>query len=174
MKNKRFEEYFKRYNELVMKIVMDKTRSYHDAEEICQQVFISFYLNMDSVSDELVKAWLIRCTKNAIIDHYRKASKQREIIADTSGTAIGNIVAAGETELSEIRLDNLDLTGRVLRTVKAVNEQWFEVLFMSCVEGLSYAEMAEKLSVPETVLRARLYRARLFIKEKFGDEFRGK
>ena len=61
--------------------------------------------------------------------------------------------------------------GKVLRAVKAVNRQWFEVLFMSCVEGLSYAEMAGRLKVPETVLRARLYRARLYIKEKFGDEY---
>ena len=174
MKNKRFEEYFQRYQDLIMKIVMDKTGSYHDAEEICQQVFISFYLNMESVSDDLVKAWLIRCTKNAIIDHYRKASRQREVVTDTSEAAIGNIAMDKETELSEIRLDNLDLMGRVLRAVKAVNQQWFEVLFMSCVEGLSYAEMAGRLKVPETVLRARLYRARLYIKEKFGNEFRDK
>lgn len=172
MKDKKFEEYFKRYCDLVMKIGVDKTGSYHDAEEICQQVFISFYLHMDSVSEHLVKAWLIRCTKNAIVDHYRKASRQREVVTDTSETAIGNIAVDREMELSEVRLDNLDLMGKVLRTVKAANQQWFDVLFMSCVEGLSYAEMAGKLNVPETVLRARLYRARLFIKEKFGDEFR--
>ena len=91
MKNKKFEEYFLKYKDLIMKIVMDKTGSYDDAEEICQQVFVSFYLNMESVSEDLVKAWLIRCTKNAIIDYYRKASKQREIITDTSDAAIGNI-----------------------------------------------------------------------------------
>ena len=174
MKNKKFEECFRKYKDLIMKIVMDKTGSYHDAEEICQQVFISFYQNMESISEDLIKAWLIRCTRNAIVDHFRKASRQREIIADTTDTAMGNIAVETETELSEIRLDNLDLMGRVLRTVKAVNQQWFEVLFMSCVEGLSYAEMAGRLKVPETVLRARLYRARLFVKEKFGDEFRGK
>ena len=174
MKNKKFEEYFQKYQDFVMKIVMDKTGSYHDAEEICQQVFISFYVNMDSVSDDLVKAWLIRCTRNAIVDHYRKASKQREIIMDTTETAFGNIAVSKDTEFSEIRLDNLDLMGRVLRTVKAVNPQWYDVLFMNCIEGLSYAEMAERLGVSETVLRARLYRARLFIKEKFGDEFRDK
>lgn len=174
MKNKKFKEYFEKYNDLIMKIVMDKTGSYHDAEEICQQVFVSFYENMDNIPDALVKAWLIRSTKNAIIDHYRKASRQREIIADTSETAIGNIAVNRETEVSEVRLDNLDLVGRVLRTVKAANEQWFEVLFMSCVEGLPYAEIAERLKVSESVLRARLYRARLFIKEKFGDEFRDK
>ncbi len=172
MKNEKFEEYFLRYRDLIMKIAKDKTGSYHDAEEICQQVFISFYLNMENVSEDLTKAWLIRCTKHAIIDYFRKASRQREVVTDTTETEIGNIAVEEEPEHSEVRLDNLDLMGRVLRTVKAANPQWFEVLFMNCVEGLSYAEMASRLKVPETVLRARLYRARLFIKKKFGDEYR--
>ena len=43
MKNKKFEEYFQKYQDLIMKIVVDKTGSYDDAEEICQQVFLYFY-----------------------------------------------------------------------------------------------------------------------------------
>lgn len=57
MKNKRFEEYFLKYKNLVIRIVMNKTGDYQTAQEICQQVFISFYTNMDKVSPELVKAW---------------------------------------------------------------------------------------------------------------------
>lgn len=56
MKNKRFEEYFLKYKNLVIRIVMNKTGDYQTAQEICQQVFISFYTNMDKVSPELVKA----------------------------------------------------------------------------------------------------------------------
>lgn len=172
MKNKKFEEYFLRYKNLVMKIVMDKTGSYDDAQEICQQVFISFYQNMDNVSEKLVKAWLIKCTKNAIIDYYRKGSKERELIVDDPETEIGNIAVEGGLELCEERLDNLNLMGKVLRVVKTVNEQWFEVLFMNCVEELSYTEMAQRIGVSETVLRARLYRARLYVKEKFGKDYK--
>jgi DNA-directed RNA polymerase specialized sigma24 family protein len=42
---------------------------------------------------------------------------------------------------------------------------------LNCVEGLSYAEASERLKVPEQVLRARMYRARTYIREKFGDEY---
>lgn len=171
MKNEKYEEYFRKYSNLIIKIVIDKTGDREEALDICQQVFVSFYLNMDSISEDLVKAWLVRCTKNAIIDHYRKMSREKEIITDVSDAEIGNIAVDGGIAPAEERLDDLDLIGKVLRTVKAVNQQWFEVLYMNCVEGLSYAEMAHRLEVSETVLRARLYRARLFIKKKFGEDY---
>ena len=72
MKNERFEEYFVKYKNLIMRLVMNKTGDYQTAQEICQQVFTSFYANMDRISPDLVKAWLIRSTQNAIVDHLRK------------------------------------------------------------------------------------------------------
>ena len=54
---------------------------------------------------------------------------------------------------------------------KEVNTLWFEALMLCCVEGLSYEEASEKLNVPVDVLRARMYRARAYIRKKFGDEY---
>lgn len=174
MKNRKFEEYFDEYRNLVIRIVMRKTGDYHAAQEICQQVFMSFYTNMDKVTPELVKAWLIRCTQNAIIDHIRKKKLHSEIFAETSVAEAGNILVEENLDLLEERLDNLELTGRIMKEVKAANEQWYEVLMLCCVEGLSYEEAAQKLKIPVSVLRARKYRARMFIRDRFGDEYKQK
>lgn len=172
MKNKKYEDYYRRYKNLIIRIAMDKTGNYDDAQDICQQVFVAFYLNMDIVPDELVKVWLIKCARHAISDYYRKVSREKETVMEFSGKEIGNVAIDGGIGLAEERLDDLNLLGTVLRTVKDANQQWFEVLFMYCIEGLSYAEMARRLGVSNTVLRARLYRARLFVKEKFGVDYR--
>lgn len=174
MKNRKFEEYFCQYKNLVIRIVMNKTGDYQTAQEICQQVFIAFYKNMDKIDPEIVKAWLIRTTQNLIIDYYRKASNKREIAVDTSISESGNVLIEGDVHLCEENLYNRELIGRIFREVRAVNEQWYEVLMLHCVEGLSYAEMAAKLNIQESVLRARMYRARIFIKEKFGEEYLSK
>lgn len=171
MKNKRFEEYFLKYKNLVIRIVMDKTGDYQAAQEICQQVFVSFYSNMDKVAPELVKAWLMRCAQNAVIDYFRKLRNKKEIFVDTPVLESGNNLVEESLKVYEDRLNNRELVGRILREVREVNEQWFEVLVMHCIDGLSYAEMAEKLGISEPVLRARMYRARTFIKERFKEEF---
>ncbi len=171
MKNQIFEKYYLKYSNLVLRIAMDRIGNYEDAQEICQHVFIAFYQSMDDVSEDLVKAWLIRCTKNAIVDYYRRVSREKEFVANAGESEIGSIAIDGGVEPAEVRLDSLDLMGKVLREVKKVNRQWFEVLFLNCVEGLSYTEMAKRLCVSETVLRARLYRARMYVREKFGDDY---
>lgn len=172
MKNKRFEDCFLEYKNLVIRLVMNKTGDYQAAQEICQQVFISFYSNMDRVSDDLVKAWLIRCTQNAIVDYLRKNKNRTEIQLDESSiTQSGNVLVEESVERYEEQRSDRELVGRILREVKSVNKQWFDILILSCVEGLSYAEMAKRLNIPESVLRARMYRARVFIKQKFGDEY---
>lgn len=172
MKNKRFEQYFLQYKNLVIRMVMNKTGDYQAAQEICQQVFISLYTNMDRVTPELVKAWVMRCTQNAIVDHIRRAKIREEIFLDLSVAESGNILVEELLNAHEERMDNQALAGRILRAVKAANEQWYEVLMMYCVDCLTYPEIAEKLNISVPVLRARIYRARMFVREKFGDEYR--
>lgn len=172
MKNKKFEEYFMTYKNLVIRMVVDKTGDYQAAQEICQQVFVSLYTNMEKVTPELVKAWIIRCTQNAIVDHLRHRKVHGEIFAETSVAEAGNILMEENLDVCEERLDNRELTGRIMREVRQVNEQWYEVLMACCVEGLSYEEAAKKLRIPAAMLRARMYRARMFIREKYGDEYR--
>jgi RNA polymerase sigma-70 factor (ECF subfamily) len=155
---------------------MNKTGDYQIAQEISQQVFISFYKNMERISPELVKAWLIRCAQNAAIDYLRKTKHIQEVHLDEEAMEAmaaeeGNILVEESVKVYEEKRSNQELLGRILREVKTVNHHWFDILMLNCVEGLSYAEASERLKVPEQVLRARMYRARTYIREKFGDEY---
>ncbi len=171
MKNKIFEEYFRQYKNLVIRLVMTKINDYQAAQEICQQVYVALYTNMDKVEPELVKAWLLRCTQNAIIDYLRRNKVKKEIFVDMSISEAGNILVEQSVDLYEEKLEDRELTGRIMREIRTVNPLWFEALMACCVEGLSYEEAAARLNVPVSVLRARIYRARLYIRKKFGKEY---
>lgn len=175
MKLEKFEEYFLQYKNLLIRMVMKKTGDYQLAQEICQQAFIALYLNRNTVPDDLVKAWLMRCTQNAIIDHIRKVnSKKYKHSQDTLDVLEdGSAVATIKLLHVEEHMDNRALTGRILKEIKEVNELWYEALTMICIEGLTYAEAAEQLQVSSDVLRARVYRARTYIRERFGKEYEG-
>lgn len=171
MKNKRFELYFRKHKDLILRQVLDKTGNYQAAQEICQQVFFQLYLNMEKVHPDMVKAWLIRCTKHAIADYFRKAKFHREIFTETAVAEQGNLLAERSLEIYEEKRENAELTGRILNEVRTVNEKWYEVLVMSCIEGMSYAEMAETLGMSVDALRARVCRARAYVRERFGEEY---
>lgn len=72
-KNVSFEKYFLKYKNLIIRVIVDGSGDYQLAQEICQLVYERFYKNMDKVRPGMEKVWLIRCAKNALTDHYRKA-----------------------------------------------------------------------------------------------------
>lgn len=171
MRNKRFEEYFLKYKNLIIRLVMERTGDYQAAQEICQQVFVAFYTNMDGIADDLVKAWLMKCAMNAVIDYYRRLKIKNEIFEKRSLHESGNVLKEESLDFCEDRIVQGDLIGKILQEVKVVNQNWYEVLFLRCVDGLTFVEMSRRLKVPEAVLRARLHRAREYIRRRFGEEY---
>lgn len=171
MKNKRFEESFLKYKDLIIKLAVSKTGNFQTAQEICQQVFLSFYKNMDRVDKDLEKAWLIRATKNAIVDFFRKNRNHKEVPMNHDLKEMGNVLVEESISLHEKQMYQKEFTGRILREVRKANYLWYEVLVMICVDGISYSEAARRLGIAEPVLRARLYRARNFVRERFGNEY---
>lgn len=170
-KNTMFEMYFKRYKNLVIRAVMKKSQDYQLAQEICQQVFCSFYFHIDEIDEDLVKVWLLKTTRNALVDYLRKPSTRNEVILANDPQENGNTLTYTVVDYCEDKVINQDLTGRILKEVKAANELWYEVLLLICVYGMSREEAAKRLQVSDQVLRARLYRARKFVRERFGDEY---
>ena len=90
---------------------------------------------------------------------------------DNNLKEMGNVLVEESILLHERQMYQKELTGRILREVQKANRLWYEVLIMICVDGLSYSEAARRLGITEPVLRARLHRARLFVRERFGDEY---
>lgn len=55
-------------------------------------------------------------------------------------------------------MNHRELLGKILAEVRKVNEQWYEILMLLCVEQCTYEETAQRLGISVMVLRARLYR----------------
>lgn len=69
-KTARFNREFDSYYTLVFNIVLAKVSNYHDAEDICQEVFSIFYRKLDEV--ESPRRWLLGCLRNVVYEYYRE------------------------------------------------------------------------------------------------------
>lgn len=66
------EQDFEAYSSTVLRIAVQNTRNYHDAEDIVQEVFIRLAKNGNAFQDEShKKAWIIRVTINICRDMNR-------------------------------------------------------------------------------------------------------
>lgn len=148
-RDERFEACFLKYKNLVMRFVIDATGDYQAAQEICQQVFVRYYEYIDRVSPDFEKAWLIRCTQNAVIDYLRKNKRRKELFLETPIGEVREVNGALQEKsiaICEEKMNHRELLGKILAEVRKVNEQWYEILMLLCVEQCTYEETAQRLA----------------------------
>ena len=160
-RDERFEACFLKYKNLVMRFVIDATGDYQAAQEICQQVFVRYYEYIDRVSPDFEKAWLIRCTQNAVIDYLRKNKRRKELFLETPIGEVREVNGALQEKsiaICEEKMNHRELLGKIL--------------MLLCVEQCTHEETAQRLGISVMVLRARLYRARSYVRKHYGAEYR--
>ncbi len=78
MNEKKFTEVFNKYNRLVRKMVISRSGNDMLAEEICQQVFLQYFEQMNNISEELIQPWLLLTTRNMVYDYLRKMQVRKD------------------------------------------------------------------------------------------------
>ena len=71
-----FIENYDSYYSLVFSTVYSRVNNFHDAEDICQEVFIRFFDKMGEV--ESPRKWLFGCLRIVVLDYY-KEKRHRDI-----------------------------------------------------------------------------------------------
>lgn len=167
-KHETFTENYKRYGALIMKSVVAQTKDKELAAEICQQTFMHYYRAMDKVDESRIKPWLLHVAKNLLIDHWRKASTRKEFSVESPAEILEE---TGHTVDVEKQCMDRMFICQLLEDLKEENELWFEVIYDIFILNMNYDETAKLLDISPATLRARVYRAKNYIKEKYGKEY---
>lgn len=108
------------------------------------------------------RAWLSRLVHNSCIDFYRARSRQKrwtdEVMAMADGDAVPSAPNPAPTP------EEVAVTGESMRTLQKALDELPELLrvplILRFLEGLSYAEIAERLCIPNCTARKRVQLAR--------------
>ena len=72
-----YKRYFPRLREYLLKKYQTSTLIVNEVDEICQDVFYSFYQNIDKFQEKCsVKTWLFNIAHNKTADYFQKAGKE--------------------------------------------------------------------------------------------------
>lgn len=169
MNEKKFTEVFNKYNRLVRKMVISRSGNDMLAEEICQQVFLQYFEQMNNISEELIQPWLLLTTRNMVYDYLRKMQVRKDTYS-INGIEDFMVIHEDNTERVVTRLSHSMLTERILEELYDKKKEWYYVIMDICILQMSYEEAAKHLNIEVQVLRARLYRARRYIRKKYSKE----
>lgn len=119
-----------------------------DADDILQETFLRLLRSRPATTDPgELRAILYRVASNLIIDHARRAKRERAR-ADRE-----EVVGASAGPDAALRLD-------MERTFRQLRPQARAMMWLAYVEGASHREIAEAVGVRERSVRVLLFRAR--------------
>jgi len=158
-----FEVLMRRHNQRVYRAVRSILRDEREVEDAMQQAWLAAYAHLDQFEGaSAFSTWLTRIALNEGLARLRQRAKL---------TPLDDVP---EQEIQAMRTAPIDPEGRAVdrelarmleEAVDALPELYRSVFVLREVEGLSTADAAESLGVSEEVVKVRLHRARLALRD---------
>ena len=141
-----FQAFYERHADRVLAYARRAGRDAVLAQDIAQEVFLAAWNKAATYRPDRgsAPAWLYTLTRNKLVDHWRKAGRDREM----------DDLDDGRLPHPEHRDRDLDLTLRqALSRVEPDQRQAIEMAFYG---SLTYEETAERLALPLGTLKSRI------------------
>lgn len=156
-----WEELVRVHTRRVYAVCYRFTNSDSEAQDLTQEVFLRVFKTLRSFRSKegSFTVWLMRLTRNLLIDNYRrtKADRNTDSIED-------QLPMIEETAALSARTDGM-LAGReaselIQGALEKLSPELRETLILRDIEELEYREIADVLNVPEGTVKSRLNRGR--------------
>jgi len=170
-----FEQLVKRHDRKLLRIAQNVTHSTEDAQDAVQEAFLKAFQNLGQFrEDSKFSTWLIRITVNQSLMKLRKLRAIREVSLDEDFQADADILPMEVTDWArnpEQLYWATELRNILIKTLKELRPILRTVFVLRDIEGLSIDQTAEVLNVSHTAVKARLWRARLQLRERLNKYF---
>lgn len=137
-----------------------------EVDDIVQDTFLRAYRHWDSFERGTnARAWLFTIARNVFLRSRERQARRPETLEseleyDVSAVSAEDVLRDGMPEDPEQRFFASFVDEEVTRAVEQLPPDFREVVVLSDIEGLNYAEIADIIGVPLGTVKSRLYRGR--------------
>jgi RNA polymerase sigma-70 factor (ECF subfamily) len=161
-----FEILVVKYQRRVAALINSSVRNDSVAEELTQETFLRAYRGLPNFRFESAfSTWLYTIARNTAMSYHRDGHSRADnavsldALVEDSGpveTGVGEGVAVSPDE----EMEGKQLIAAIQASLTKLSAPMRDAVLMREMEGLSYAEIAEKLGVPLNTARSLIFRAR--------------
>ena len=159
-----FAELYERYHTRAYRLAYAMTGRHEAAEDLTQEIFLRAYGKLDRFSGQArFSTWFYRLAVNRCLNHHqREQVTVEEVLADDQKTTL----SVGGLEQMEARILQQQISDRVHRAILSLKPTLRLTVILKEIEGLSYAEIAERMGCSEGTVASRLNQARKLLARK--------
>jgi RNA polymerase sigma-70 factor (ECF subfamily) len=154
-----FDDLYRRYYTRLRSYCQKRVGDRDTAEEIAQEAFVKALQALPTFAGERrFYPWVTVIASRLCVDHHRRQGRCRP----TEDVDPGAVDGDHGTRLAFLAdVDNLD------RALRRLGPRHAEVLDLRERKGMTYAEIADHLQVPQSTVEALLFRARKALRREF-------
>ncbi|UQA97068.1 RNA polymerase sigma factor [Streptomyces halobius] len=164
-RDKAFAQYVLPEVEVLLRVAMTLTAQVADAEDLVQDTLLRAYRAVDRFDGEHPRAWLLTIMRRAEMNRHRRRRPHLLDDPDTDLDRLASTPAGPDAGPEEIVVGEAfdEVVDAALADLPDKHRQ---VVRLVDIDGLSYAEAAGLLDVPEGTVMSRLHRARKRIRAR--------
>ncbi len=161
-----FEQLVRRYAATVRSLAVNMLGDGHMADDIVQQVFLRVHRNADKLPEiNNFRAWLLTIATNRCLTMIRKRTTKPDPLP--MDNVIAGLLAGPDTTITAVERNE-----RVVRLCEALNTLKPEqraTLVLHYQEGLSYAQIAERMDTTVNTIKSRFRRTKERLRQQLKD-----
>lgn len=165
-----FEELVNRYEKKIYRLGLNLTGNAEDAEDMLQETFLKAYEHLPNFrEDSRFYTWIVRIAINQGLMKLRKRRSSKEVQMEDISNDDGEVIPRDFADWRpnpEQEMERTELETILQEAARSLPMTFRTVFFLRDVEGLSTEETAEMLNLSEGAVKARLFRARLRLREE--------
>jgi len=166
-----FAELFRRYYPPVVGYVRGYVRDTGRAEDVAQEAFFSALRRLRETDSEInFRPWIHEIARNASIDLYRRSRRTREVSIDSDAglpaSDVARLEGGAPPEVAAIGRQRLEHLKGALDELSATHQ---EVIVLRELEGLSYAEIGDRMQLSPSAVESTLFRARRRLEREYAE-----
>ncbi|MFR9523831.1 MAG: RNA polymerase sigma factor [Rikenellaceae bacterium] len=149
-----FESLTTRYREAIYRLMLTRTGSSHDANDLIQETLIKVYLNLSRYNKAYTFGqWIYTIARNTLIDSQRRRHDDFSIDDRFSISDIKN-------PTPEQSVINGQDRGLIEASIEKLSAKHAELFRMRFLDEYTYEEIAERLQMPLGSVKTNIHRAR--------------
>ena len=160
-----FSKLINLYKNYIFAIILNFIKDYNEVENVAQEVCLQIYVSLPTYDQENFKGWIGRIATNKSIDWLRK--KKAKFKDESLEDAQLEILSADKEDNPEILLVEKEQRQELQIVLHSIPEIYRITIHKFYFENKSYEEIAKEEEVSTKTVASRLYRGKIFLKEKW-------
>jgi len=156
-----------RYQDAVYSLVLRMLSSAEAAEDVTQEAFVSAWRHINTFRGGSFRSWLFTIAANRARDELRRGVRRPTTSLDAArdDPDRADLDPADDGPGPERAAEQAELRAALEGALAELPPDWREVVVLSDVHGLDYAEIAQATGVALGTVKSRLSRARARLRE---------